>query len=161
MYSTRSPMCLSIRYSRRGVFGTVLVSTVLAAITFKLYCSVAGTVLVLVDIFENAHFEMCGSKFDEAAALRCRLGSWASAVAVALLSYSSLQYVTALIGINSVIISVLLPLYFYCKLHWPMMSRLRRLWFGLLTLLSALMAVVVTCVDTQDFIRSLGAFGSA
>jgi len=149
----------NIARGSRGAIGSVLVGTVLAAITFKLYCSVAGTVLVLVDIFENAYFEMRGSKFDDAAALRCRLGSWASAVAIAMLSYSSLQYVTALIGINSIIISVLLPLYFYCKLHWPTMAWSRKLWFVMLALLSALMAVVVACVDTQEFIRSLGTSG--
>jgi len=112
---------------------------------------------VLVDIFENQHFERSGAKFGVAAALRWRLVMWAGAVLVAALAHRSLQYVTALIGINSVIISVLLPLFFSVNLHWQGMGPLRQLWFGTLVLLSMLMALVIACVDVQEFVRSLGA----
>jgi len=140
----------------RGPIGTVLFTLVLSAITFKLFCSVAGTVLVLVDIFENVYHEQSGARFDNATAMCWRLAMWLTSIVVAGLAFSSLQYVTALIGINSVLISVLLPIFFYVKLHWQSMGRLRKLWFGSLSLLSILMVVAIACVDIQEFTRSLG-----
>ena len=53
---------------------------------------------------------------------RLRFTIWGVSAACALLSVNFLQYATALIGINSLLISVILPMLFYIQLHYHEMS---------------------------------------
>jgi len=135
----------------------ILVNLVLGGITFKLFCSVPMCVLVLVDIAQNLYLERHGKELSDAGSMRFRLVVWGSAAVASIVVYSSLQYVTALIGINSMLISVLLPILFYVQLHHKAMAPLEKLWFGAITLLSTAFTILLTCVDVQEFIASLSA----
>ena len=66
-------------------------------------------VLVLVDIKQNLHLEKHGTDLSESASMRFRLYIWSSAVVASVAVYSSLQYVTALIGAGGSIRASPLP----------------------------------------------------
>jgi len=131
----------------------VLVSVVLAGITFKLFASCPMCVVVLTDIVENLHLERTGDALTETIVLRWRLAIWFVALLFSFVTFDSLQYLTAFIGVNSLIISIILPVLFYMLLH-----RSDKLKLGLLSvllLLSAAVSVMITCVDVRDFVASL------
>ena len=138
-----------------GVVGKVLSQLVLGAITFKLFCGVPVCVIVLVDITNDLYQDGGGEALSQLAADRVRLGIWCLSVACALALYTSLQYVTALIGINSMLISILLPLLFYAQLHRHEMGPARKLLYAALTLASIAVTVVIGWVDVQEFIEHL------
>ena len=127
-----------------------LVNLVLGGITFKLFCSVPMCVLVLVDIAQNLYLETHGKDMTDGASMRFRLTVWGSAALASIVVYSSLQYVTALIGINSMLISVLLPILFYVQLHHGAMGLLEKLWFGAISLGAVAFTIVITIVDVQE-----------
>jgi len=137
--------------------GRILVNIVLAGITFKLFCSVPMCVLVLVDIAQNLYLDKYEVELSDSGAMRVRLSIWATAAVASILVYSSLQYVTALIGINSLLISVLLPILFYVQLHYKQMGLSEKCWFAFITCLSIVIMIVVTCIDVQEFVESLTA----
>ena len=88
-----------------------------------------------------------------------RVAIWGCAVVCALVSQSWLEYVTALVGINSLFISVLLPLLFYLQLHHTQMGRAEVAAYLLVVALAVLLSLVISYVDVLEFleeIRSLG-----
>ena len=54
---------------------------------------------------------------ETAASQRVRLGWWLASILASFGFYSSLEYLTAFVGLNSLLISVLLPIFFYLRLH--------------------------------------------
>ena len=143
-----------------GVLGRVLNQMVLGAITFKLFCGVPVCVLVLVDIANDLRQEGGEEPFSQAAADRARLAIWIASVVCALAVASSLQYVTALIGINSMLISILLPLLFYVQLHRHAMGTLQLVLYAGLVVVSVLVTFVIGWVDVQEFFDSLNSLNS-
>jgi hypothetical protein len=63
--------------------------------------------------------------------------------------------VTALIGINSMLISILLPIVFYYMLHRRTMSRSRRSMHLGLIALSIAFTALIGVVDFDEFLDSL------
>jgi len=137
------------------VLGSVLTALILGCMTFKLFCSVPMCVVTLVDICQGWYHEHAGTQLSESAADVMRLLWWASATLCALLVRSSLQYVTALIGINSMIISVLLPILFYAMLHTQQMSRPRASAYALLVAISLAITCYFSYMDLLEFLDSL------
>jgi hypothetical protein len=139
----------------------LLVNLVLGSITFKLFCSLPLCIVVLVDIARTTVHEWRGEELSESFCDRLRLVCWAAAVWNAIAVYSSLQYVTALIGINSMLISVLLPIVFYYMLHRHAMSPARRTLHLGLVLLSLAFTGAMAWVDFGEFLESLERLGNS
>ena len=73
----------------------------------------------------------------------------------ALATQSWLEYVTALVGINSLFISVLLPLLFYLQLHSSQMARAEVGGYLLVVALAVLLSVVISYVDVLEFLDDI------
>ena len=77
---------------------------------------------VFVDVFQDWHsrharVEHSRQPLSTAAVDQLRLLTWGGSIVCALLLQPYLQYVTALVGINSLLISILLPLLFYVQVR--------------------------------------------
>ena len=101
----------------RTVLDHVLVVGTLAGMTFKLFCSVPMCIVVLTDIAENITLERTGRELEQSRVMFVRLLTWFSGVLLSVVFYRSLQYVTAFIGVNSLLISIILPIVFYWRIH--------------------------------------------
>lgn len=137
-----------------------IVSLVLGGIAFKLFCSVPMCVVVLVDILENLYEEHQGAPLGTPIVDRARIALWVCSTLCSIAVYDSLQYVTALIGINSMLISVLLPTVFYLMLHRRKMGAARAAAYGALVAASVAVTVVIAYVDIGEFLQSLAGLGS-
>lgn len=58
-------------------------------------------------------------------------------------------------GINSLLISVILPIAFYLAIHWKGMNTLSMAWYLLVLFLSTIVTIMISWVDVSDFIDSL------
>lgn len=141
--------------SAGGWLSTLLVSVVICAMTIKLVCSMPLCVIVVVDIADNLYHEQYGVGLSEAAMMRWRLGTWMLGVIVAYAGSTFLEYVTALIGINSLFISVLLPIVSYWLLHADVLERSERAWLALVALIMVLVAGMIIVLDAKDFMQKL------
>ena len=84
-----------------------------------------------------------------------RILFWLGSTAMAIMTYDSLQYVTALIGVNSLLISVLLPIVFYMIIHRHTLGTCAALGYGAVLVLASVLAIVISVVDVDEFIDSL------
>lgn len=109
----------------------------------------------MVDIAQNLYLERHGRELGDGASMGVRLAIWGASIVTSIVVYDSLQYVTALIGINSMLISVLLPIGFYVVLHRAKMGLAETAAYAFLVLVSVAITVVITCVDVQEFLESL------
>ena len=73
----------------------------------------------------------------------------------ALLLRPYLQYVTALVGINSLLISVLLPLLFYVQLRRRAMGWPELVAFSCVLACTALVTAYMSFMDVQEFVEEL------
>ena len=112
-------------------------------------------IVVLVDIAQTTVHEWRGKELSPAACDVVRLLLWGTSVINAACVYSWLQYVTALIGINSMLISVLLPIVFYYLLHRRRMSAPVRAMHLVLMVLSLALTIAIGYVDVNEFVDSL------
>ena len=112
-------------------------------------------IVVLVDIAQTTVHEWRGKELSPAACDVVRLLLWGTSVINAACVYSWLQYVTALIGINSMLISVLLPIVFYYLLHRRSMSAPVRAMHLVLMVLSLALTIAIGYVDVNEFVDSL------
>ena len=138
-----------------GALGGILVSLVLGGISFKLFCSVPMCIVVLTDIGETLYLERNGEPLHEQSVLRLRIALWTVCTLSAVASYGYLQYLTAFIGVNSMLISVLLPILFYMLIHRDGMSILEALWFASLFVISCVITLFLCYLDVEDFLKSL------
>ena len=138
-----------------GAIGSVLLSLVLFCITFKLFCSVPLLIIVLVDVAQNMYKESTGKALSVSRSNQLRLGIWASTTALSGVLFDSLQYATALIGINSMVISVVLPILFYVMLHQKDMGVLERAAYAAILTFAILFTMMISYMDVQEFIESL------
>ena len=69
-----------------------------------------------------------------------------------LLDAASARYATSLVGINSILISVLLPMIFYLMLHRRRMGPLTRAAYVALCVLAVLASLVISYVDVLQFL---------
>ena len=136
----------------------LVLTLVLSCITFKLACGVPAVVLIQADIFFELRREAGGAELSECAADGVRLALWALGVLAALAIRPYLEYVTALIGVNSMLISVLLPLVFYLQLHGAAMSTLARAAYALVLLFSVVLTAAITYADLDEFLQKIGAY---
>ena len=67
---------------------------------------------------------------------------------------SSLEYLTAFVGLNSLLISVLLPIFFYLRLHRRLSGARAAALYALLAL-SVVLSVVIGYLDIAQYIASL------
>ena len=141
--------------AKSSVVGQVLIQLVDVGITFKLFCSVPMCVVVLVDIAQNLYLENTGSILSESASDAVRLALWAASILSSLAVYGWLKYVTALIGINSMLISVLLPILFFIILHAKQMSPATKLVYFVLVAISCVITLVICYIDVLEFLESL------
>eukprot|EP00967_Tisochrysis_lutea_P022465 scaffold25588_cov40-Tisochrysis_lutea.AAC.2 len=58
-------------------------------------------------------------------------------------------------GMNSLLISVILPIAFYLIIHWRGMSTLSKAWYLAVLILSTLLTMMISWVDVNDFIDSI------
>ena len=137
-----------------GWASTLLVGLVTAAITFKLFTSVPMCVQVLVDVCENMWLEHNKAPLSAAASQRVRLGWWLASILASFGFYSSLEYLTAFVGLNSLLISVLLPIFFYLRLHRRLSGARAAALYALLAL-SVVLSVVIGYLDIAQYIASL------
>jgi vesicular inhibitory amino acid transporter len=133
----------------------LLTNAVLLAITFKIFCSVPMCVVILVDIVQNVHFERTGSDLSESASDKTRFAFWLGSTAMSIATYPYLQYVTALIGVNSLLISVLLPILFYVLIHRDTMGPAAGFGYGVLLLASLVVTGIIAYVDVQEFLEAI------
>jgi hypothetical protein len=136
--------------------GKVMTGLILVGITFKLFCSNPMCIAVLVDIAKNSYHERVGVPLSQSATDSVRLAIWTLSTVCALFVFSWLQYVTALIGINSMLISILLPIIFYMMLHADSMGTLTRIGYGCLIVFSIAFTILMTWIDWLDFLDMLG-----
>ena len=136
-----------------------LTSLVLGCITFKLFCGIPVCVLVLADVFKDLRFERTGKQFSETAADGLRLAIWSAAVVFALAIKPWLQYITALIGINSMLISVVLPLIFQFQLRRRLLGPTARAAYLSLVVLSIMATCYISYVDVIEFMEMLESVG--
>jgi len=132
-----------------------LVNAVTGGITFKLFCSIPMCIAVLVDIADNLYVERNRSGLTEHALMRIRLGFWLILNVGAAAFFSSLQYLTAFIGINSMLISILLPLLFYYRLRHDELLPLQRVLMRALIVAAVAFTLLISYVDVAEFIKSL------
>ena len=138
-----------------SVLSHILIQLVNLGITFKLYCSVPTCVVVLVDIAQNLYLDSKGVQLSDGATDAVRFVLWGLTVLGSIATYTSLKYVTALIGINSMLISVLLPILFYIILHGKQMTRSHRAVLAAIVAFSVCLTLVITYVDFLEFLGSL------
>lgn len=141
--------------AKHGGLDDTLVALVLGGISFKLFCSVPMCIVVLTDIGETLWLERKGTPLGEQAVLQLRIALWTVCTLAAVASYTSLQYLTAFIGVNSMLISVLLPILFYVLIHRDAMSNLEAIWFTSLFVLSCGVTLFLSYIDVADFLKSL------
>jgi hypothetical protein len=135
-------------------FGAAMSDLIVVGITFKLFCSVPMCVAVMVDIAQNLYRERTGHAISRTATDGVRIGIWTLATICTLFVSPWLQFITALIGVNSMLISVLLPLSFYLILHGERMDACTRLAWAVLVLLSVAFTAVIGYIDFLDFMQS-------
>mmetsp|Transcript_6848 Transcript_6848/g.9967 ORF Transcript_6848/g.9967 Transcript_6848/m.9967 type:complete len:139 (+) Transcript_6848:2-418(+) len=133
----------------------LLVSLILVGMAFKLFCSVPMCVVVLTDITENLYLEKHGRYMRKNAIMYWRISFWLAGVILSVVFYDSLEYVTAFVGMNSLLISVILPIAFYLIIHWRGMSTLSKAWYLAVLILSTLLTMMISWVDVNDFIDSI------
>ena len=133
----------------------VLLRVLLVCITFKLFCSVPLLILVIVDIIQNLYQQRTGKTLSRGRGDYCRFAIWVATTLLSMTLYNSLQYATALIGINSMLISIVLPIVFYVVLHYKTMHMLTKLGYATLITGVILFTGFITCVDVSQFIKSL------
>jgi amino acid permease len=138
----------------------LLVNGVLVLMLFKLFTGSPMCVLTLCDIVQNLYHEQKGVELSERASMWTRVGIWAICAAASIAAYDYLKYVTALIGVNSLVISVLAPIGFYIQLHWHRLTAVAKIAYVSLLLLSALVTVLFSAMDIQDFVAALNAKNS-
>lgn len=143
-----------------GPLSVVLVKAVLLAITFKIFCSVPMCVVILVDIGENLYFEATATGLSDAASDKMRIALWLGSTACSIAAYDYLQYVTALIGMNSLLISVILPVLFYVMIHRHNMGSAAGAGFAGLLLATLVFSTVTAYVDVSEFVASLARLGA-
>lgn len=135
--------------------GALLVDLVLGGITVKLYASFPMTIVTIVDIVETTYHEQVGSRLSMRSVDVVRVALWTVIVLNAVVVYSSLQYVTALIGINSILISILLPIVCHFLLFGRAMSPPRRAVQLALMGLSFVLSWAVCYIDWGEFLESI------
>jgi len=136
--------------------GQVFRYLVLGGITFKLFAGTPVCVLVLVDIVQDVYVER-GHVLSEREADRWRFGIWGGTIVCAFVLLPYLQYTTALVGINSMLISVMLPLIFFLQLHARTMGWASILCYGCIIAVSGIMTVIISYADVLDFLKTLKA----
>ena len=109
----------------------------------------AATSEVLVEAFEQQV-----PTLSAAASQRVRLGWWLASILASFGFYSSLEYLTAFVGLNSLLISVLLPIFFYLRLHRRLSGARAAALYALLAL-SVVLSVVIGYLDIAQYIASL------
>jgi hypothetical protein len=162
LYGAGASMLVTSDMSAAAHAGTgspTLVTAVLVLITFKLFTGAPLCVLTLVDIAQNLYEQRTGQELSARTSDGVRMLIWAAAVCASIAFYDSLQYVTALIGINSMLISILLPILFYLQLHWASLSPPAKAGYAALLVASLVGTVVIACVDVQEFLESLASAG--
>ena len=139
----------------------MMTALILVGMTFKLFCSNPMCIAVLVDISKNLYRERTGSPLSVGASDRVRWGIWTATTFSALFVYSWLQYVTALIGINSMLISILLPLVFYTMLHADQMGLLSRVGFAIIIVATIAFTITITWIDWLEFLKTIDEMAAA
>ena len=109
-------------------------------------------VLILVEIVQDLYQERTGTTFSEAVAFPMRVATWAGTIVFAIGILPYLEYVTALIGINSLLISVLLPLIFFLVLHRKTLGGVTFGGLSVLLVLTFIATVIISIADVQDFL---------
>ena len=112
-------------------------------------------IVVLVDIAETTYHEWKGSELSARTSDALRVACWTLSVINAVFVYESLQYVTALIGINSMLISVLLPIIFYVILHKDQFGLLMKVWYALVMCVVVAFTALMCYIDWQEFLKTL------
>jgi len=131
------------------------VRCVTGGITFKLFCSVPMCIAVLVDIAQHLWYEKHRRALTERASMRFRLLLWLLLNAGAVGFFTSLQYLTAFIGINSMLISILLPILFYYKLTKDELSHAGRSVLQFMLGFAIVFTIAISYVDVIEFVKSL------
>ena len=88
-----------------------------------------------------------------------RLAFWVPSSALSCLLYNNLDFVTALVGVNSMLISIIFPIIFWHILHKDVMSERER-WTNLVVgVASVLIFVTISVIDVKSFIQEIKSGG--
>ena len=157
LYGSENHVIITIDMTQaaRSIVDRLLVTCILVGMTFKLFCSVPMCIVVLTDIAENVHLQRTGQTLHEKKVMRVRILTWLAGVLLSVIFYDSLEYVTAFIGINSLFISIILPIAFYWAIHRGIIGWLHSLWLALILSTSFVITVLVAYVDVSDFLDHL------
>ena len=120
-------------------------------VSFKIYTSIPIVVAVLVDLAESQR----GWALSDRRKILVRLAFWVPSSALSCLLYNNLDFVTALVGVNSMLISIIFPIIFWHILHKDVMSPRER-WTNLVVgAASVLIFVLITVIDVKSFIQEV------